>query len=170
MTTSNADGWIHFEIDGVDRNAFPLYRFLTAEEKEVYHSHRDAHATGEKCPRGDKKLSAEDEKRNASIDELLAALELLKGEVSNTGRDLLDEAVAKAKALKVAPKVSLLEKYFGVSTPEELPLEVSYKFVVSRKGGSKEGEFLKDGDGKLMFLARNADIPDEYDRLTRKKT
>jgi len=163
MTTSNSDGWIHFEIDGKDRNAFPLYRFLTAEEKQVYHTHRNEHATGEKCPRGSKKLSAEDEKRNANIDELLAALELLRGEVSNTGRDLLEEAMTKAKALKVSPKVSLLEKFFGVSTPEELPLEVSYKFVAFRKGGAKDGEMLRDEDGKLMFLARNADIPDEYD-------
>lgn len=164
MTTSNSDGWIHFEIDGVDRNAFPLYRFLTPEERDVYHSHRDEHATGEKCPRGgSKKLSTEDEKRNASIDELLSALELLKGEVSADGLGLLEEAVAKAKALKVTPKSSLLEKFFGVSTPEELPPEVSYKFVVSRKGASKDGDFLRDEDGKLLFMAKSADVPDDYD-------
>jgi len=164
MTTSNADGWIHFEIDGVDRNAFPLYRFLTPEERDVYHTHRDAHVTGEKCPRGGgKKLSAEDEKRNASVDELLTALELLRGEVSDTGRDLLDEAVAKAKALKVAPKSSLLEKYFGVSTPEELPPEVTFKFVACRKDGSKEGDFLRDENGNLLFMAKSADVPDDYD-------
>lgn len=164
MRETSTSGWVSFEIDGVERSAYPLTTVLTKEEKDLYYANKKANATGVKRPRGIKKLSKEEEALNDKVSKILGNLATIQAAVEDEeALALLDEVVAEAKSLKVQTKSSLLEKFFGVSSPDDLPETVSYKFVTQRSGANPEGDFITDEDGNLLFNATKDDIPDGFD-------
>ena len=164
MRETSTSGWVSFEIDGVERSAYPLTTVLTKEEKDIYYANKKANATGVKRPRGTKKLTKEEEALNEKVGRILDNLAKIRAAVEDEeALALLDDIAAETKSLKAQTKSSLLEKFFGVSSPDDLPETVSYKFVTQRSGANPEGDFITDEDGNLLFNATKDDIPDGFD-------
>jgi hypothetical protein len=163
QTNNSSSGWIAFEIDGVERSAYPLTTVMTDEERAIYNGTRKANNTGVKRPRGQKKLSKEEEVLNEKVAHILGNLDIIRDAVKDEAAlAVLDDVVAETKSLKVQAKSSLLEKFFGVSSPDDLPETVSYNFVTQRQNADPEGDFITDEEVNLLFNAKKADIPEDF--------